>query len=63
MKHPIKYQQVIKKRYDKRVKQKTFHPRDWILNKVIRTLEYGNLNINQKSPYVIDEIASNGPTS
>lgn len=55
--HVIKYQEEIKRIYDKRIKHRVFKRGDWVLKKVVRLYKQGNLENNWKAPYIIDKVA------
>lgn len=58
--HILKYQEAIKKRYDKKVKQRSFQQGDWVLRRAVRMSEQTKLDSNWKGPYIIDEVAPKG---
>ncbi|KAL5708773.1 hypothetical protein ACHQM5_019532 [Ranunculus cassubicifolius] len=50
----------MKRRYDKRVRQRSFKEGDWVLKKVSRLQEQGKLAENWKGPYIIDRVGTKG---
>ena len=55
-----KYQEDMKLRYDKKVKDRKFNPGDWVLRRVVRTGEQRKFDENWTGPYIVDELASKG---
>ncbi|KAL5717559.1 hypothetical protein ACHQM5_010542 [Ranunculus cassubicifolius] len=60
LEHLLKYQEDMKRRYDKRVRQRSFKEGDWVLKKVSRLQEQGKLAENWKGPYIIARVGSKG---
>lgn len=60
LEYSMRFQQDIKRRYAKRVKQRTFQLENWVSKKVVFTLKHGKHDTNWKGPYVINEIDSKG---
>ncbi|KAF5192961.1 hypothetical protein FRX31_017452 [Thalictrum thalictroides] len=60
LQHVTKYQDDMKRRYDRKVRLRSFKPNDWVLRRVTRVQDQRKLSENWEGPYIIDRLASKG---
>ena len=58
--HILKYQEMMKQRYDKKVKKRSFQQGDWVLRRATQPSEQRKFSTNWKGPYIIDRVATKG---
>ncbi|KAF5192139.1 Gypsy retrotransposon integrase-like protein [Thalictrum thalictroides] len=60
LQHLVKYQEAMKRNYDKKVHLRSFKPGDWVLRRVTRLQDQGKLGENWDDHFIIECLASKG---